>query len=58
VTFFVAVVFLFFYQQELQGLLMALDAPLQLLECLKHTAVTAIHQLVFGLQFCSAAIDQ
>jgi hypothetical protein len=63
VTFFVAVVFLFFYQQELQGLLMALDAPLQLLECLKHTAVTAIHHvttknIVFGLQFCSAAIDQ
>jgi hypothetical protein len=60
VTFFVAVVFLFFYQQELQGLQMALDAPLQLLECLKHTAVTVIHHVTTKklCLVCNFAVQQ
>jgi hypothetical protein len=60
VTLFVAVVFLFFYQQELQGLQMALDAPLQVLECLKHTAFTAIHNVTTKklCLVCNFAVQQ
>jgi hypothetical protein len=60
VTLFVAVVFLFFYQQELQGLQMALDAPLQVLECRKHTAATAIHHVTTKTLclVCNFAVQQ
>ncbi len=59
-TLFVAVVFLFFYQQELQGLQMALDAPLQVLECRKHTAATAIHHVTTKTLclVCNFAVQQ